>query len=356
MSITQEQLRGLVTKTYLKKYDEIVGAPSFLQSMFVKTFSVAKEIHFEVRRGNETISVDISRGVEGTRNTFSKSSEKAIIPPYYNETFESTALEGYNRVFGESAEVNGTNMGNLASNIAYKYLTVEDKVRRARELQAANVLEDGILTLSDGTIIDYKRKANSKRDTSGSAPWSTAASDVAAQILQDIEFIRTEGKNGAKTFNMIASTKVILALQGTTFFTNKANFNTDNVNLVDFGFPNGTPYGATLVGKFVVGTNIVFIWGYDETYTNAAGATVKYLDETKYILMPTTGVRLEMAHGGVPAVTGSGDNAMPVIKKGEFVRMDYMDFRKKARVFETSSAPVAIPVTVDMIVTRKVLV
>ena len=354
-----QQSRNIFTKAYLQAFKENIPAPSFLKSFFnVKTFAT-KTVGIEVQRGTEKIAVDVLRGVDGTRNQFSLSTEKEFMPPFFNEYFDATQLDRYDRVFGAEASFVPATIGYLATDVAEKYAMLKAKIERAKEKQCAEVFETGIVTLTNGTNIDFKRQADSIVDLDvGGSYWNETNADVEAQLIAGAEFIRNEGKNGTPEFNLVMPGAAWVALKKTDYFTNNANFN--QVKLVDINMPQATAFGAGYHGRITAGAYTINVWTYDQVYeAGSAGTITKYFDATKAFMVPVMGTRFELAHAGIPAIIRDTANAefgsMIVSQAAEYWLNNYIDPKGKAHIFEIMSAPLAIPVTVDMIYTMKVL-
>jgi len=356
MSIPVQQARGIFTQTAIEKYREMVSVPSFLRSFFAVKTTASKYVSIEVQRGTEKVAVDVLRGTGGNRNSFSKSTEKIFMPPFYKESFDATSLDRYDIAFGADPMFTPQTIGYMAADVAEKLDMLKAKIDRAKELQCAQVLLSGVVTVKNGDSVDYKRKADSIKDNS-STPWSTAATDIEAQCITGAQFIRTKGKNNAGVFDLIMSGTAFVAFKKSDFFKNNANFN--QVKLIDITSPAKNSTGAAYHGQFSFGAYIANVWTYDEVYDNESGVSTRYLDEKYAIMLPTTGARLTMAHAGVPAILRDVQKAefstyIAQMEAEEYVN-NYIDEQAMAHWFEIYSAPLAVPVTVDMIYTMKIL-
>lgn len=359
MPLPVQQARNIFTKAYLQAFKENVPTPSFLKSFFdVKTYAT-KTVGIEVQRGTERIAVDVLRGVDGNRNQFSLSTEKEFMPPFFNENFDATMLDRYDRVFGMEANFVPATIGYLASDVSEKYALLRAKIERAKEKQCAEIFETGIVTLTNGTNIDFKRNAGSMVDLDvGGSYWNDTGADVEAQLIAGAEYIRQTGKNGTPEFNLVMPGAAWAALKKTDYFTNNANFN--KVQLLDINMPQATAFGAGYHGRISAGAYIFNIWTYDEVYeAKTTGTITKYFDATKAFMVPVQGTRFELAHAGVPAIIRDKSNAefgsMIVSQAAEYWLYNYIDNVGKAHIFEIMSAPLPVPVTVDMIYTMKVI-
>ena len=98
MAIDKSQHRSPFTQTVIDIYKEEAPVPSHFVSMFTPKPTNTKYVSIEVERDSEVISVDVNRLGEGTRNMFSKSSEKIFLPPMHDQYFDATALDSYDKM------------------------------------------------------------------------------------------------------------------------------------------------------------------------------------------------------------------------------------------------------------------
>jgi len=356
MSLPLQQTKAIFTKAYMQAFKEMIVVPSFFRSFFSTKTYATKTIGIEVQRGTEKISVDILRGLDGKRNTFSKSTEKEFVPPFHNENFDATSLDRYDVSFGANPTATPMTIGYLASDVAEKYMQLRNKIERAKELQCAQVLETGIVQLTNGVNIDYKRKATSLVDLTGAGGyWTTTTTDIEAQLVAAGDFIRQTGKNATKILNIAMSGASWISLKKSDYFKNTANFN--QVSLFDINMPQADANGAVFNGQITAGSYIYNIWVNDEVYENASGTITRFMGASKAVVTPANGTRFELAHAGVPAIIADKKNAefsqYIAQIKSEYYLNNYIDSKRKAHIFEIYSAPLAIPVTVDMIYTMK---
>lgn len=356
MAIPIQQARGIFTQTSLGKYQEMIPAPAFLSSFFTPKTTTSKYVSVEVQRGNEKIAVDVLRGTSGKRNSFTRSTEKQYMPPFFNENFDATSLEFYDQLFGANLNPTRHVIGGLAVNVAEKLLLLRAKIDRAKELMAAQVFETGVVLLNNGDNVDFKRKAGSKVDNSAH-PWSTTTTDIESQLIAAGDFMRKTGKNTSKILNLILSSKGLVALKKSDYFKDNANFR--QVQLIDIKIPQVDSRGASYHGQITAGSFIFNVWTYDEQYLNVSGTSTRYTDELNAIVIPTVGHNFIYAHAGVPAIITDKANAeFPnyiTQMASEYWVNNYIDKQRKAHIFELMSAPLPVPVTVDMIYTMQIL-
>lgn len=346
-TIPASMARGLFTKMLIDVYRERPVPAAFLRSFFQNVESTTKYVSVEVSRGTEKVAVDVTRGSEGNRNTFSKSTEKVIEPPFYREFFDITELEGYDRLFGTES-ISESVFASIMEEAAERIRDLVAKIERAYELQCAQVLTTGIVTVANGDNIDFKRKSASLVDNSAS-PWTTGTVDPYAQLEAGITFLRQTGKAQGGTYNAIVGSVAMNAFLNNA--TVKARGPLSNINFDTLRAPQRESVGGTTFGVITAGSYKVNLWTYPEYYDNSSGVQTPYIDPKKVIIVPES-PRFKMAFGGIAHID---ENDNPVVEKGAFVFGKYVDKRKSTVDYDVRSAGVAIPVAVDQIYTTQVV-
>ncbi|HTH58245.1 MAG TPA: major capsid protein [Cyclobacteriaceae bacterium] len=351
--IPTQDARNLFTKKLMAVYRERKAPSNFLRSFFPSVENGTKEISIQVMRGSEKIAVDVERGTEGNRNTFNKSSEKTIVPPYYREYFDKTELDAYEVLFG-SEVIDDVVLANYINEIALKLQALQDKIERSYEKQCADVLTTGIVTLLKGTNIDFKRKAGSLVDLGGGSYWPNAvdlsndALNPETTIFNAGNFIRQFGKTDASMLNVICGSSAISALLASPFIRDEKKIL--NLPLNSIAPPQRDASGGVFHGQISAKTYRANIWSYPEIYEDNAGNKSPYLDPTKIIVLPEK-PNFALGFALVPQLI---DEKNPVIQKGAYVIGEYKDERTYKYVQDIRSAGVAVPIAVDQIYTAKV--
>lgn len=353
MAISAADIRGLFTKTLVDVYQERIKPTDFLQSFFPLDIVPTKTFSIEVERTGEKVAIDTVRGTEGNRNTFSRSTEKIYEPPFFREYLDYTELDLYDRVLGSQGNANAPLFLALANQGADRLGMIIDKIKRAKEIQCAQVLRSGIVTMRYGVTgsIDYKRKATSIVDVG--ADYFATNSDPFAVFEKGGNFLRQIGRQGDGTYNAILGTDALRDLLANTKFTTRQNL--FNMALDAVVAPAGTRNGAgaTFHGTITCGTYKVQLWAYPQFYDldNGDGTftSTPYWDP-KYVVMVPSKPRFKMVHCAVPMLIGQ-PGQLP--QQGEYVLQEFLDERLAKHILDTQSAPVAVPTAVDTIYTFK---
>lgn len=356
MAISTADIRAVFTKTLIDVYQERPKVTSFLRSFFPTDVVPTKSVSIEVERMGEKVAVDVVRGTEGNRNTFYKSTEKIFEPPLFREYFDLTELDLYDRVLGSQGNAQMPLFKALLNSAADRVGLLRDKIERAKELQCAQIFTNGVVTLVNGTNINFNRKTTSIVDVSGD--YFAAASDPFATFAKGCDFLRKVGRSGDGTFNAILGSQALADLLGNTKFLTRQNL--FNMALDAVIAPAGTrnAEGSTFHGTITCGSYKVQLWAYPQFYDLASApdangvityTSTPYWDPKSVVMMPSL-PRFKFAHCAVPRLIGQ-PGQLP--QQGEYVMQEFLDERNAKHIYDIQSAPVPIPVAVDTIYTFK---
>jgi len=350
MAISVQDARGLLTKGLVAVYKERPIVTSFLRSFFKVKESMTEKVSIEVRRGTEKIAVDVTRFDDGNLNIVSKSTEKLIKPPMYDEYIIANEHELYNVAVGAMQTGQGeTYFKQLVEGLAEEMSISVDKIERAKEKQCADILETGIITLTNNDNIDYGRKAASLVAYSAARDFSIATVNPKEVFLTALKFIREKGRAQGSVYNAILGGEVLSALLANPLFQKEGDLK--DWSLDQIKAPQRNSVGGTLHGQISVGSYKVNLWTYPEIYDNASGVQVPYINEKKMVIMPES-TNFVMAFAAVPQLI---ENGGIIPQKGAILMTEYFDMKKTAHEIHAKSCPVAIPVAVDQIHTTTVL-
>lgn len=341
-TIQTTDAQGLFTKKLIDVYKEKNKPTAFLRSFFPTVESPTLEVSLEVQRGFEKTAVDVVRGTDGNRNTFSRSTEKIFIPPFYREFFDATQLQLYDRLYG-ATEITDAIFAAYVNSVADSMMELQNKIERSYEVQCAEVLELGTVTLQAQTSIDFKRKTASFADPGAGNYFANAATDPFVQLTARCEFLRQVGKAGGNVFNALCGGSALNDLLANVIFQKRQNL--FNMALDVVTSPQMGPTGATYHGTLTCGSYKVQLWAYPQYY-DKAGVSTPYLNDKKITLIPVN-PQFKLAFGAVPQLITP--NTMPVM--GAYIMDEYIDKRSASHIMDIKSAGVAIPTAVDQITT-----
>ncbi len=349
MNISVQEARNLLTKALVAVYIERPKVTSFLRSFFTVKESMTEKISIEVRRGTEKVAVDVKKYDDGNLNILSKSTEKLIVPPMYDEYIIANDHELYKVAVGAMQTGQGaTYFRQLVEGLAEDMAITVDKIERAMEKQCADILDSGVIQLTNNTNIDFGRKAASLVAYAAAHDWSVNTVNPKDVILTGLKFMRETGKAQGSVFNMILGSEALMALLANEKFQNENNL--VNISLDSVREPQRNAVGGSLHGQISVGAYKVNLWTYPEVY-DVAGVSTPYIDGKKVVLLPEN-PNFIMSFAAVPQLIQDG-GVIP--QKGAYLFTDYFDMKKTAHEMHAKSRPVAVPVAIDQIWTCAVL-
>lgn len=353
MAISIQNAHNLLTKMLVATYIERPRPTTFLRSFFPSKFVKSKLMSIEVRRGTEKIAVDVSQYTNGNRNQFSRSTERLITPPFYNEWFSLNEHELYDTVVASISQGNTNNLEQLMEDYQIQLGMIIDKIERAHELQCSNVLETGVISLSGkGAVseIDYKRKAGSIIAYNAANDFSIGTVSPYDVFEEGCRFLREVGKaQGGGTFNSLLGDEVMSAFLNNEQFLKRNDI--QHLNLDDVIPPNIDVTGATYRGTISAGSYKVNLWVYPETYDDAAGNTQSYWPTKKMVILPLV-TNFMTAWGLVPQLIDRSGN---IPQNAPMLLQDFINEEEGYHKQYVKAAPVVIPVAIDQMYTITIL-
>lgn len=360
MAISIIEHSAALTSKVVGTFNEIIPVKSGFSAWFPRETTPTLYVDVNVQRAGRRIAVDVLRFTEGNKNKASRETQHKYQPPFYREEYDFARDEIYQNTIMGGGVYTAAGANKMIASRALKAVTENrDAIERAIQLQQAQVMQTGIVTLKNGDNIDYRRKAESIVDVSAGAGeyWSNAASTPLANIAQAGLFLREVGNSSGNVINVIMRTSAMTAFLSTTQVKEQADFR--RIDRINIGMPQFTEStGFTFYGQTAAGDFVVNLWTYNEIYEDADGNTQYYLDEGNVIVMPEdfTG---KTVFGGLPTmnrgVVNGTETMMPAIVEAEFLLRGYYDEKTISSTLELSSAPIVIPFSIDKIYTMKVL-
>lgn len=344
MRISTTEARGLFTQYLIDVYKERIAPTNYFRSYFPTVESTSKLVSIEVQRMGEKIAVDVLRGTDGNRNTFSKSTQKLFEPAYFREWFELTDIDLYDRLNG-ATEIDDAVFAELITNVADRLMALQEKIERSYELMCAQVLHTGVVTLEANTDIDFKRKAASIVDPG--AYWATSGVDPFAQFEAGGEFLRKVGKMGGVIINATLGSTAMRDLKKNDVFLARQNL--FNMKLDDMTIPQMGETGASFQGTISAGPYIVRLFSYPQFYDDpTTGTQTPYMNPKQVIMLPEK-PKFKMAFAAVPQLLTPGST--PV--KGAYKFGEFRDEWNGVHKMDVKSAGVPVMTAVDQAYTFK---
>lgn len=357
-TVPAQQALGLFTQNMAATYKQIPKPTNFLEMFFPtpqSAISSTRYISWAVKREGEPVAVDVLRGTEGNRNTFSISTDKIVDPPFFKEYFDMTQTDLYYRAWN-SQLVNESAMADYMSWVLDHAMSITNKIKRAVELQRSSILNTGIVTLANGDTVDFKRRSASKV-TVGTAWSNSSTATPLTDMAAGCEFMRKYGMAEGGNFIAIMAEDAYAEFISTTQVLDRAQ--KFYLKLTDLQPQFRSPNGSSYHGRFDAGSYTVDVFTYPQFYAPAGAAidgsaSTSFVPAGKVFMIPEN-PNFITAYGAVPFLPKKGtsplDLQLPQIQRGQYLIGDYMDERNTAWNLAISSAPIPLPTAIDQMYT-----
>lgn len=292
------------TRRMVQAYVERAPAPRFLSSNFTlrpENIHNGEKIEIDIQRSSEDVAVPIPDVSTGPRmNENDKYTNKAFTPPIFKEAAGIEAWEQIKRQPGQNPFEDPNFLASAGKQALTLMLKMGDKIGRACELMAAQVLQDGVISLKDSSgavvyTVDFLMKSSHKI-TVGTA-WATDGSTGAplADISAAARLIRKDGKMSPNKITFGAS-----AIQ--RFLANaKVQDQLDKTKLnIGALAPSRRSEDATFIGKIWIDNYEYEMWRYDAYFVDPQTATITPYISDDNLVISCTGARMDMSMGTIP--------------------------------------------------------
>ena len=358
-------MSGIATKTMLAAYIQNACIPTgFFTGMFqVRPGNVydGEEVEIDIQRSGEDIAIvvyDISTGYR--MNADDLYTNKSFKPPVFKEAFTINAFSLIKRQAGQNPFTNPVFRANLTNAFFRGMVKVDEKIRRAIELQAAQVLQTGKLSLINelGAVayeLDYKPKVT--HFPTASVAWNAAGSTKLADLEALCDVIRNDGQ--------VRPDQIIFGAGAfRKFLADEEVYKLFESRRIDRGqispVPNRGQDAAQYRGVINIGAYHLDVWTYGATYKDPqTGAVTEYMDPAK-VVVRASGARMDATFGNIPNIgelLGVGPRAQMIpelparmtgIAEGvDFHTNVWLDERGEALFGGVGSRPLMIPTAID---------
>ena len=300
-------MTNAVTRSMQEAYVKAnAKTPGFLSGLFMSSgahFHNSEEVELDVSRTDEEIAVAIADVSAGYRmNAQSDFTSKTFRPPAYKEAIPLSSFDLLRRNAGDNPFKDPDFRANLITRAYSSISLVEQKIRRAVELQASQVLQTGKLVLTDANgvalySLDYKPKATHFATVATS--WATATGKQKRDDLDAMgEVIRDDGLGdpdriimGTAAYEALINDPVTLAL------LDVRNYDVGRIVSAQMRGNGGTYRGVLEIGKYKYD-----LWTYGGRFINPqTQAKQKFIDPGK-IIMQVSDARLNASFGAIPNI------------------------------------------------------
>lgn len=307
-------MSGASTKRMLDAYIEQSPTPGFLTGFFqspARNHHNSEEVVIDVRRSGRDVAIvitDITTGRRISENSLYTS--HTLKPPIYDEEFGLVVWDTMKRAPGEDPFQNPSFLANARREMELGFHEAEQRIIRAIELQASQVLQSGTLDLKnkDGTTIynvDFKPKT-AHFPTVGN-DWGAAGATPILDLAGVADKIRLNGKTRAR-YGIFGADALDKFLSDDDVFKRLDN---RRMNRGSIDAPEERQ-GGYYHGTITVGNDNLEIWSYDESYTDpATGDDTPYVDPDNVIVIGNN-VRLDLSFGAIPQLLPPDPRLAPI--------------------------------------------
>lgn len=287
-------------------YLEQASAPMFLSGFFQsppQNFHTTEYVELDIQRDDEQVAIVIQDlTIPPNKNENTLYTNKRFTPPIYDEEGAVTAFDMIQRQAGQNPFSNPDYAANAVRQAFQVYRKLENKIRRAVELMASQVLQTGQLTLINAAgvavyALNFQPKATHLANAA--ATWATNGStgDPLADLAALATVVRRDGKHnpnklifGESAFQrFLANAKVQTALESRRAVLAEV-------------MPQSRGQGATFQGWVWIGHYRFEMWTYDGFYKHPqTGAATPFVVTTNVIMM-SEGGRLDLTFGAIPMI------------------------------------------------------
>jgi len=293
------------TKTMITAYRKTAPKTLFLTGMFQApsvNFYKTEFVEIDIERGGEDIAIVITDPSTGARmNADDLYTNKQFKAPAYDEAITLNSWDLVKRSPGDNPFGNLDYRMSIIARILKGAQKVQAKISRSVELNAAQVLQTGTITLSDSSgtalyTLSFSPKATHFPQVSTS--WSAAG----ALPLNDLdalgEIIRDDGQEDPD--------QIIMGKTALRYFLANAQVQTHYDNRrIDKGTVSpmeNRGEGGKYHGTVEIGNYLYDLWSYGGRYKDPNGGTItQYMDTNKVVVRSSTG-RLDATFGAVPNI------------------------------------------------------
>lgn len=291
------------TKRMLRAYFQRPTTTQFFTGMFQsppENFYDGEEVEIDIERSGEQIAIvvqDLSTGYR--ENAADIYTSKTFKPPIFKEAITLNAFDLLKRMPGNDPYQNPQFRAAVQNKMMQGMNKVARKIDRAQELQAAQVMQTGTVTLSDETgaplyELDFKPKAS--HFPTAAIAWGTAGATIYDDIQALSEEVRTDGQQdpdelvmGINAFNAFIKDEEIQKV-----FDNR-RIDQGMVSMMRRRGDGGIFRGVVEIGNYSYD-----IWTYNGRYEDPQTQIVTpYLDPAKVIIR-SSGARLDRTFGSIP--------------------------------------------------------
>jgi hypothetical protein len=350
-------MSGLITKHMAEAYKQEAPVDGGLSSKFIATpdsYYTSQTVEFDIDREGEEVApvlTDIKDG--NTKFQLDKFTNKEFKAPVIKEEFVLNAFDMDKRQMGQDPFQSPSYLANAVAQFQKHMAYGGKRARRNMELQASQIMQDGILSLKNdkGNVaytLDFKVKA-SHLPTSAVA-WDNGSSTKLADLAALAKVVHDDGQSkpsqlifGEKSWDLFVRDADVKALL-------------DN-RRAELGriAPANAPENMTYQGYIWVGSYRLDMYTYTSNYKDVGASTLTRYVRDESVIMIADGFVGRKTFGAIPMIVQPDSRVMGFMGGRMSIPSVGMDFTTNAWVSPNGEAvhgsigtrPLLIPKSID---------
>lgn len=347
-----------LTVRMLELYQQQTETPRFLSGFFTspaRNFHSSEEVEIDILREDEEVAVAVMDITAGARdNQATVLTNKRFKPPVFKEAGPISAYELPKRSPGVDPFTDPNYQANAMRASMDISRRCEQKVRRAVELMASQVLQTGILTMIDdggATVFSMDFKPKTAHFPNAGVTWDGVG---AGDPIEDLRLLcNVIRKNGRVTprraiFGQLAMEYMLSNAKV------QARLDNRRMELGFFNAPVSRGFGGIFHGTLTVGQYVLELWTYDQQFKHVqTGTLTQYVEDLKVIVMGEG--RLDLTWGGVPFIGAQDSRVLPFMPGRvsssaagiDLHQTAWLEKDNTALTVQVAARPLTIPTAID---------
>ena len=348
-------MANLIKKAMEVGFDKRVKPTGFISNLYETKQLDTIKVEVQARSVKAIYSVDTKLGTGGRRIDLSGYDKKEFVIPEYNNFAVLTEKDVFNAQFGENEYQVASNIANIINDAQE---IIPEMHRRAEEKQACDALFLGKIVLSDGTEIEFNKKA-SHAISKSSAKWSGNGNPI-DDLTSACGLCIKDGKLSVSEFNLILGEGSLNAFLSNANVKGNSNWN-NGFKRTDIDMPLQNDMGAVFIGRLACGSYVVNVWAYNQVYEIPTGygfanegTQVSYIPSKGGVLLPLKPAfkKYYAAINNVNATSLTGGSKLQLVKQEQlpYCYDELIDGSALTKA-GVKSRPLYVPIDVDSFVT-----
>lgn len=316
----------------IKRNPDTKQIPSFLRSFFRVENTDSLNLLLGTKRAGRKVAVDTNIQTKSRMHKRQVGKLDIVQPPlysYYTPLTLSDMYNGFSRLFfTDNLTVNDMGIiDDFGRVIASDLDEIADTIDMAKELQCAQLLSNGIVSLRNNDNINFGRVGASIVGAGSGKYWGTSGAEYINSLTTAVNWIRTNAKNNSTSFHAIMGADAFANFIGSQEIQERND--RKNLQLDELFAGRPIPTGGVYWGTVTLsnGTRLN-IWSYDAKYELEDGTEKNFLDKDSVIVIPDQNQMVfnQSAVKYLPGTTNTGRY------RGMYTR-DHMDNKEQVHLY-----------------------